>query len=486
MNKFIFSIFIILNIIIIYFLYNLIIKSTKVYNLNNLNKNKLANKLTIDKTNKTSKLHKIYDDDNIDIRSKIKIIDNIRKKINKKTIDDYYILGSYYLLYKNDKVNSIYYFNKVVDKINHKLTYNIKQLEKTNFLESSKFLKEHKKNIFILEKINDLENIYIFNNKFIITKTKQILLKYYNYIKNILRLQNNYNQTNQFDNTNQTNQFDNYNQINQFNNYNQIDNTNQINQIDNTNQIKQINQTKQIKQKEIDKNINDKKLWISDSQNVHDSNLTDEFINQFILVCNENNLNNLDEFKNVNYQNIIDYFISKCKNHEEKEKINKVIKILNNNYAFDNNIYEQDILIQIWKRSLDPKNINNKVNIQNALFDNMLDCIENNNVVCIRGRTPKLWQSLALLDYNKNIGILKSKQLIKNEIYESCGKIINETLNKQQNYIINDYNNSKNTLEVQELKNNIFKSIDELKNNYKGKLLDIQLNNIINECKELV
>ena len=433
--------------------------------------------------NNKSKLHKLYNDDKIDIKTKTKNIEKIKNKIKYKNPYDYYILGSYYLLYKNDKIISLQYFNKVINLISNFL-HNLKNKKINSNI--------HKENIFILESIYDLEKIY-FNDSRIYNKTKFILIKYYNYLNNLHKLKflhklknlnqlDNLNQLNQINNLNNLNNLDPPNQLNPPNSPNQTNQLNYLNQQEQNHQEQNNNNTNENKENKILKNINDKKFWISDSQNVHDSFLSDEFVQQYELIHNQNNQNN----QNINYKNIIDFFHLKCNNEIEKTKLNKFTKILDNNYKFDNNINEQDVLIEIWKRSLDPKNKDNKDNIQNALFDNMLDCIENNNVVCIRGRTPKLWQSLALLDYNKNIGILKSKQLIKNEIYEKCGKIINDTINLQPKNIINAYNNYEVNEEIINLKNKIYNLIDEVKNDYKGKLLDIQLECIINECKELV
>jgi hypothetical protein len=474
MNKIVFSFTIILLLYIFYKFYKFIVNKYEL------------------KFNNNKKLIKVFNDTNIDLSDKIKKINQLDKKIIKKTPYENYIIGSYYLLYKNDKLNALKYFNKSINSIENFRKKNISNGNISNISNgnisnisniSNNSNNKHKENLFILESINDLENIYMFeNDKKIFTRTNEFLLRYYYYLNNVFR-QNNlikneirHNDIKQNDiKQNEIRQ----NEIRQ----NEIRHNDIIN-----NEIKY----NEIKQNEIKENLNDKKIWISDSQNVHDSILSDAFITQYNLVSKENTTNQLynlvskENTSNQLYDEIIKSLHNKCKNDEEKNKLNKIFKILDNNYKFDENIYEKDVLINIWLRSLHTNNKDNKDNIQNAIFDNMLDCIENKNVVCIRGRTPKLWQSLALLDYDKNIGILKSKQLIKNEIYEKCGKTINNIINKQPKNIIDDYNNSKNNIEVNNLIKLLHQNIDNIKNEYKNKLEEIQLDTIIEECKSLV
>jgi hypothetical protein len=230
--------------------------------------------------------------------------------------------------------------------------------------------------------------------------------------------------------------------------------------------------------------------WQSDSQNVHDSALLDGLRAQFLRVRDENvDINNV---RLHDYKEAVNWLRLRYKDDAEKlSKINKVITFLNNNYkvSSDPDIYEQDILTTVWQRAYDIGNQANFNEIRDAIGDAVLDCVEGDHVVCMSGRTSKIWQALARVDKAADVGVLKSKQALRNEIYELSAKIVDDhvgTNGTASEALKEAYRRNENTEQVKEITEAMKKQIDDLRNNYSGKLSKEQLDLIIEECKAVV
>lgn len=231
--------------------------------------------------------------------------------------------------------------------------------------------------------------------------------------------------------------------------------------------------------------------WQSDSQNVHDSSIYKELENQLNTVISENY--KIPNIQLKNYGNIVNWYKLKYDNDKDKlENINKVFRIINNNYPvsmISDDLCEQDIIVNVWRRAFDPRNKNHLNSIREALGDSILDCVEGSSVVCITGRISKIWQSLAKLDVYPEMGILKSKQMLRNEIYQKCAKIVDDYIGKNgsvSEQLKESYNNMENTEQVKELISCIHKEIDDIKIQYENLLEESQLKLIIEECKAVV
>ena len=119
---------------------------------------------------------------------------------------------------------------------------------------------------------------------------------------------------------------------------------------------------------------------------------------------------------------------------------------------------------------------------------------DNDYIVCSSGRNARLFSCLAFLDKeskNKGIGILKTKESIRNEILEECAKIVKkytdcgQTKNKMgiPKYVIEHYNEGRVTIKVKELEENIRKEILNLKEQFINRGFDdIYIDQILNEC----
>jgi hypothetical protein len=235
------------------------------------------------------------------------------------------------------------------------------------------------------------------------------------------------------------------------------------------------------------KKIERNKTWSSDYQNVHDTSILNTMKAQYDYIKNHS------DTKTVPYNTfeyITNRLLAECNYDERMKKV--LIKVRNDGNIPNINIGEQELLREIWRRIQSPVNKKNKSELINSLVTSLLDCIENNMVVCPTGRHSRLMASLAILDIDskdKKIGILKTKEATRNEIYEKCAKITDKYLgekSKTPKNIIDDYNNNKDTEEVKQLKNKISDDIMNVRHEFTGRLDERKLTDILQECKAAV
>ena len=230
-------------------------------------------------------------------------------------------------------------------------------------------------------------------------------------------------------------------------------------------------------------------IWESDSQNVHDTAIYTELKDQYYKVRSSNL--KIPNIQLKSYRDCIQWLELRYKNDDVKSaKIYQVKQFLNKNYPISGvNATEQDLLTAVWQRAYDPENKDNFDDIREAIGDAIMDCVEGSHVVCLSGRTAKIWQALATLDKDPNIGVLKSKQQLRNEIYERSAKIVNDYIGyngSASSELKKAYNEDEQSEQVKELKECIVKQIDKLKDEYTDLLPINQLNEILSECKAVI
>jgi hypothetical protein len=169
---------------------------------------------------------------------------------------------------------------------------------------------------------------------------------------------------------------------------------------------------------------------------------------------------------------------------DKKNKLQIVINNLAHNYPTCG-VKEQDIITAIWRRAHDLENVERSDEIKNSLGDAMLDCVEGSGLVCMAGRTSKYWQALARLDKNEDIGVLKTKQALKNEIYERSAKIVNDYLTNASDELRTAYQKGVETEQVKELSDSIKADISAIANDYKH-LPTGDVGSVISECMAVV
>ena len=255
------------------------------------------------------------------------------------------------------------------------------------------------------------------------------------------------------------------------------------------------------KKDSVEKKLLDRQHWHSESQNVHDSTMYKVLKDQIYKVRELNA--KIPDIESKNYVYISNWLRMRyCDDSEKSKKIDQVLRILDNNYPtrLIPNINEQDIFVAAWRRSQDPNNATRMSQMYDAFGDAILDCVEGEHVVCIDGRIAKIWQSLALLDGDKDMGVLRSKQMLRNEIYERCSKAVGERLANASEEVRQAYNRPKNNTYSQlrddaqanedgmisDLIENMRHDMDVIGAEYAGRLDADVLNGIINECKMVV
>ena len=240
----------------------------------------------------------------------------------------------------------------------------------------------------------------------------------------------------------------------------------------------------------IQKTILSRQNWQSDSQNVHDASVYEELNSQIGKIQDENN--KIKDIHLHNYDEAVNWLRVRYKNEPDKlNAINKVINTLNTNNSIGiiPNLREKDVLTTVWQRTFDPANANNAAQLREAMGEAVLDCVERDHVVCIAGRTSKVWQALARLDNNEDVGVLKTKQVIRNEIYQKAAKIVDDFVGvngSASQALKESYSNNENTEQVHEMIECIKNKIDDLKDEYKPLLHETHLIPILEECKAVV
>lgn len=240
----------------------------------------------------------------------------------------------------------------------------------------------------------------------------------------------------------------------------------------------------------IQKTLLSRQNWQSDSQNVHDTALDEQMIEQFKQVRDENV--RIPNIQTKTYNDMINWLRHRYKDNPEKlNKLNQVTDFLEHKYNAGNlpNANEQDVLVAIWQRAHDPGNKDRIGEMKEAIADAVLDCVEGDHVVCMAGRTKKYWQALAKLDKDPSMGVLRSKQMLRNEIYERSAKIVNDFIGEKgsvSDTLRADYIKGEKSEQVSELIESIKKEIDGIKKDYEHQLPSDQLQLIIEECKAVV
>jgi hypothetical protein len=179
------------------------------------------------------------------------------------------------------------------------------------------------------------------------------------------------------------------------------------------------------KQDFAEKFINKSTTYTSDSQNVHSRSVNE---------CTKNIYSQIQKPPRTQEETltILDEIQTKIK-REKNEKIrNNAQRTLDTITATNGSITslgttELNVLMDVWERSKHPDNKDNKKKIQDNIIMNLHNSVENNNVVCITGRTDEIVSSLVLLDANKDF-VIKTEDMYRDEILSTCSKLLNDSI----------------------------------------------------------
>jgi hypothetical protein len=202
------------------------------------------------------------------------------------------------------------------------------------------------------------------------------------------------------------------------------------------------------------KTIEDRIKWEGDGQNVHDSNINDEIKQQYdyILDCNRDKfLWDFDDIKNY----ILNIY--KPASEYEKNNIQPALDMLEYIRTANGNIVKLNTSEQVFVSNVFTKiyNESDEKNHQTLMENFLLNLKDSNGSwtpVCITGRVTRIMSSFAGIDdTNPNLGILKSKPVLRNEILAKAADVRNRILESCPESLQKKYNNATSDDEVQDL-----------------------------------
>jgi len=227
------------------------------------------------------------------------------------------------------------------------------------------------------------------------------------------------------------------------------------------------------------------KSYKSDSQNVHDSALT-EFLREQYAKIKEYNAS-----EGINFSP--EGFSPTPKDPAKAQRVSFVLDTIKRNSSDTSliNGTEYDLLSQVWTRINSRSNAKNKEKLIESFEDQLNECATGPSAtVCVAGRCSHVISSLALLDKDPSLGVLKTKEVLRNELLDGAAKIVERYTGMDSSItpkeILDDFNSGKGTPEVMKLKETMISEINNLGASYAGKLPDEQRNLVIQQSLAVV
>lgn len=167
----------------------------------------------------------------------------------------------------------------------------------------------------------------------------------------------------------------------------------------------------------------------NDSQNVHDPQ---------VLATINKSLNDIQKSTDINKTSLaafndIKNYIEQMLDSDKKYNALKALKVLKkeNSYINKLNMSEMEILRLIWNRINCDQNDDSIINLKENLFNELVDMIQGNVVVCATGRAARLCDTLSIIDPELSI---KSKYMIREEMMNKCGVIRRNLLSSENEH----------------------------------------------------
>jgi len=168
------------------------------------------------------------------------------------------------------------------------------------------------------------------------------------------------------------------------------------------------------------------------------------------------------------------------------ERIERVERVLNtidlNNYISTIGAYEIDVVCAVWGRAALNATCNQ---IKQAVIDALVDCVENNNVVCINGRVGRIINSLALLDFDPSISQHGAMTLeaYRNQIFHETKVIVDGAIDAANEPVRKYYlENGPETQDIKPFREDLRKRIDKNLEKYDDKLTPVEIDTVRAEC----
>ncbi len=220
----------------------------------------------------------------------------------------------------------------------------------------------------------------------------------------------------------------------------------------------------------------------SDTQNVHDTGVLNGLKETVDRLKQEQSTSQLPSM-----QNVVKDLTNRFYNTDGFDTISRVLEAVNREeIVMSLGISDKECLQRIWLRINHDKNKEMKERLINSLFDNLIDCVENDYVVCVNGRASRIISTLVLYDFDKKNWDIRKFEDIKNEIFENTKRIIasvaiqatnSQDIEMQKAGRIYLAKTQKEYEEIGEIKDEYFnKLIEEMKRE-----IGLMVDNIIND-----
>lgn len=187
----------------------------------------------------------------------------------------------------------------------------------------------------------------------------------------------------------------------------------------------------------------------SDPQNVHESQVVDDMTNIYRNILVENDRESLVG-EPIHYTMGDIKFAIKHHEFGDPGKRSRALKVFNKieqgNSISNLKAGEDEIILNVWRRIHSPDNAENRESLKASLMDALAEGMDKNHFgeykeVCAGGRTSRVLGSLTLLDNNDQIAApMKTKEIMRNEIFAKTYKIIQNELENAPKMVSNAYN----------------------------------------------
>lgn len=191
------------------------------------------------------------------------------------------------------------------------------------------------------------------------------------------------------------------------------------------------------RQEIINKYLNNSTVYTNDNQNVHDPKVNSDLkttLKKLKSTYLKSNINNSQK----SFDEAQDYITHTYATLHDVKKVDDALNILKKMKTGDListfNETEDQIFSYVWERSNLAKNAENANLMREAIVNSLADGIHNESQVCINGRCSRVLNSLALLDYDKDVsaGAL-TFEAYKNQIFQETKEIVNQEIDRAKN-----------------------------------------------------
>jgi len=217
--------------------------------------------------------------------------------------------------------------------------------------------------------------------------------------------------------------------------------------------------------------IDRKEQWTIDVQNVHDTQINKKLREHFVRI-KEYNTTEYGELTHAAVEGVIDSikkYIRKNSNGDDRRtEGNRNTNAMNivNGAARGLSVMgvgtEQEVIVELWRRINSKDNDSNVDELKKSFVESMDNCVQGGNVVCTQGRVTNMVQSLAHMDKDEELGLMRTTEAIRNAVYKDASSILNRNLETLSKADLDSYNQDKTNKRIKSTEAKARKEIAEM------------------------